>query len=93
MNEIFAPQILRGSFSAVWTATIARVGAFFSIFRDLQDYHPFAPFRSQFLAKIVILFRIFVEFSEKLAIFRNFSSNFGLILMFFSEIRRIFNII
>ena len=28
-------------FSAVWTATIARVGSFFSIFRDLQDLHSF----------------------------------------------------
>ena len=36
-------QTLEGSFSAVSTATIARVGAFFQIFRDLQDYHPFAP--------------------------------------------------
>ena len=39
------PQILRGSFSAVSTATIARVGAFFRIFRDLQDLHSFAPLR------------------------------------------------
>ena len=40
-------QTLKGSFSAVWTATIARVGSFFSIFRDLQDYHSFAPLRPQ----------------------------------------------
>ena len=40
---------LEGSFSSVWTATIARVGAFFSInfFRDLQDLHSFAPLESQ----------------------------------------------
>ena len=36
-------QTLEGSFSAVSTATIARVGAFFQIFRDLQDFHPFVP--------------------------------------------------
>ena len=36
-------QTLEGSFSAVSTATIARVGAFCQIFRDLQDFHPFAP--------------------------------------------------
>ena len=36
-----SPQILRSSFSSVWTATIARVGAFFSVFRDLQDLHSF----------------------------------------------------
>ena len=40
-------EIFNGSFSAVWTATIARVGAFFSISRDLQDLHTFAPRRSQ----------------------------------------------
>ena len=40
-------ETLEGSFSAVSTATIARVGAFFSIFRDLQDVHSFAPFFSE----------------------------------------------
>ena len=38
---------LEGSFSSVWTATIARVGAFFTIFRELQDLHSFAPLESQ----------------------------------------------
>ena len=42
-----APQILGGSFSSVWTATIARPGSFFSVFRDLQDLHTLAPLRSQ----------------------------------------------
>ena len=37
-----SPQIFRGSFSAVSTATIARKDAFCSIFRDLQDLHSFA---------------------------------------------------
>ena len=40
-------QTLKGSFSSVSTATIARVGSFFSIFRDLQDLHSFAPLESQ----------------------------------------------
>ena len=40
-------EILRGSFSAVSTATIARVGASFHIFRDLQDLHAFAPLQTQ----------------------------------------------
>ena len=39
-------QTLESSFSAVSTATIARIGAFFQIFRDLQDSHPFAPLES-----------------------------------------------
>ena len=37
-----SPQNLRSSFSSVWTATIARVGALFSILRDLQDLHSFS---------------------------------------------------
>ena len=37
-------QTLHGSFSAVWTATIASKDGFYCIFRDLQDLHPFAPF-------------------------------------------------
>ena len=32
-----------GPFSSVSTSPIARVGAFFSIFRDLQDSYTFAP--------------------------------------------------
>ena len=36
-----------GPFSSVWTATIARVGAFFRIFRDLQNEHSFAPLESK----------------------------------------------
>ena len=40
-----------GPFSAVSTATIARVGAFFRIFRDLQDLHSFAPLRYQNFSK------------------------------------------
>ena len=36
-------QTLEGSFSAVWTATIARKDAFCRDFRDLQDLHSFAP--------------------------------------------------
>ena len=48
MNKLNkSPQILRRSFSSGWTATIARVGTFFSIFRDLQDLHSFAPLESQ----------------------------------------------
>ena len=46
-----APQTLEGSFSAVWTATIARLGSFFSIFRDLQYVHTFAPLRFRKFSK------------------------------------------
>ena len=44
-------QILNGPFSAVSTATIARIGAFFSVFRILQDSHTFAPLRTQNFSK------------------------------------------
>mgnify|MGYP001364819213 CR=1 FL=1 len=39
-------RFLEGSFSAVSTATIARNGAFFHIFRDLPAFHAFAPLRT-----------------------------------------------
>ena len=53
------------SFSAVSTATIARNGAFFQIFRDLQDFHVFAPLRTQNFEKIH-------HFCENLANFPKF---------------------
>ena len=37
-NGMKSPQTLRGSFSAVSTATIATKYSFFQVFRDLQDY-------------------------------------------------------
>ena len=40
-------QTLEGSFSAVWTATIATKSSFCRVFRDLQDLQSFAPLRSQ----------------------------------------------
>ena len=46
-RRLAACQTLEGSFSAVWTAAIARKDAFCSIFRDLQDLHSFAPLRTQ----------------------------------------------
>ena len=61
---------LEGSFSSVWTPPIARVGAFYSIFRDLQDLHSFAPLRpekfSNFSARILLIFH---NFSRKSTIF------------------------
>ena len=63
-----SPQILRGSFSAVWTATIARVVAIFSIFRDLQDLHSFAPLRPQnFSKKHVTILVILNNYSFKIS--------------------------
>ena len=40
-------ESVEGSFSSVSTPLIARVGAFFRIFRALQDLHSFAPLESQ----------------------------------------------
>ena len=79
---------LEGSFSAVSTATIARVGAFCSIFRDLQDYHTFAPREtenrskksSNFFATFQKIYKI-----ENFVIFQQFSSNFAPILIKFSR--------
>ena len=64
-------QTLEGSFSAVSTATIARVVAFFRIFRDLQDVHSFAPLQNQNFSKFRIFSEILRDFSQFLRIFQN----------------------
>ena len=65
-------RTFEGSFSAVWVPTIARVGAFFHIFRDLQDSHSFAPLRTQ----LFVSFSFFVlQFSpSNFIFFENFES-------------------
>ena len=71
------PHTFGGSFSAVSKPPIARVGAFFSIFRDLQDSHAFAPRQNQNLS-------IFFKFSQN---FNDFSRFFKMLMKFW----RIFN--
>ena len=66
-------QTLEGSFSAVSRPPIARVGAFFTIFRDLQDFHPFAPLRIQNFNKN--LPKNFHIFCRNFANFAKFRSN------------------
>ena len=91
-------QTLQCSFSSVSTPPIARVGAFFSIFRDLQDFHSFAPLRIQnFSKKRASFFHIFTEISQILTKFRSkfieFQRNFAGISPKFhrtnSEFRRV----
>ena len=60
LNRFF--PILRtfgGSFSAVWTATIARKDASCRGFRDLQDMHSFAPLKPQNFAKFCKILTFF----------------------------------
>ena len=64
-------QTLQGSFSAVSTPLIARLGSFFSIFRDLQDFHSFAPLRTENFSKILPIFGTFHH------IFKYFDRNFA----------------
>ena len=76
-----AVQTLQGSLSAVWTATIARKDAFFSIFRDLQDLHTFAPLQSQKFSKIyyfnlAIFWRLNTHFSAFFEIYKIITLNF-----------------
>ena len=91
-------QTLEGSFSAVSTATIARVGAFFQIFRDLQDFHPFAPLWTQnFNEKLAKISSYFTEISQNFAKFRSnfakFQRNFiGISPKFHRICRAIFEI-
>ena len=76
-------QTSKCSFSSVSTPPIARVGAFKkSIFRDLQDFHAFAPLRAQnFGKKLPYFLPISTEKSQKIAKFRSkfgkFSRNFA----------------
>ena len=65
-------RTFEGSFSAVWVPTIARVGAFFHIFRDLQDSHSFAPLHTQIFVNFSFLFLQF--FPPNFIIFANFES-------------------
>ena len=71
---------LGGSFSSVSTATIARKGAFCSIFWALQDLHSFAPLEplrpekiSKFSSQTLQLFR---NFQGKTSKFDNFGRKF-----------------
>ena len=75
-------QTSQCSFSSVSTPPIARVGAFFSILRDLQDFHAFAPLRAQnFGKKLPYFLPISTEKSQKFAKIRSkfgkFSRNFA----------------
>ena len=78
-------QILRVSFSAVWTATIATKYSFCSIFRDLQDSHTFAPLRSKKFSKKSSKF--LAEWSESFISFHSrFSIEFAIFRRNFDEI-------
>jgi len=66
------PQILRGSFSVASTATIARLGHMFRIFRDLQDFFAFAPLRPQNFSLNVSIFFELIQYNEI-----SFNSDFG----------------
>ena len=71
-------QTLDGSFSSVSRPIFASKYSFFSIFRDLQDLHTFAPLQIQNFSKFSSTFfsRIFQEILEFLSLeseIRNFS--------------------
>ena len=81
-------QTLEGSFSSVSKPIFATKYSFFSILRDLQDLHTFAPLQTQNLRKSSSnFFRMFARISAKILIFRQFSTkkNFAPILMKFSR--------
>ena len=61
------PQTLRGSFSAVSTAPIARQVTFCSIFRDLQDYYTFAPRKPHNSSEFRISLRFLIIFADLFA--------------------------
>ena len=79
-------QTLQGPFSSISAPIFASKYSFFSIFQYLQDSHTFAPLRIQNTRKNSSnFFEFLLEFLQKLIIFRQFSSNFGQILMIFSR--------
>ena len=65
-------QTSQCSFSSVSTPPIARVGAFFQIFRDLQDSHTFAPRQNQNLQTFSNFRTISLIFQECCIILQNF---------------------
>jgi len=83
-NEWNHPQTLRGSFSAVSTATIATKYSFFQDFRDLQDLHSFAPLRSQNFSKKPSKF--LPEWKWNFIFQFRFSMRFAIFLRKFDEI-------
>ena len=67
-------QTVEASFSAVSKPIFASKYSFFSISRDLQDLHTFAPLQIQNLRKISSnFFHIFLHISAKTLIFRQSS--------------------
>ena len=94
LNQLSNDLTLEGSFSAVSTLLIARVGAFFQDFRDLQDLHSFAPLRNHRFTKISSTFcKILLKFhkiSIRISVFRTdfheISSEFHEIFTEFQQI-------
>ena len=70
LASLTAHKTCQASFSSLSTLLIARVGGFFSIFRDLQECHTFAPLQ----CKILRYFTFFL-FSRILHKFADFSAN------------------
>ena len=66
-------------FAAVSTPAIARVGALFSIFQDLQDNNTPAPLRSQNLSRKVVTILLFFQIKKKELFFNIFFSTFFVI--------------
>ena len=73
--------ISRGSFSSVSTLLIARVGACFSIFQNLQDCYAFAPLQ----CKVCFILQVFFEISGFLQNFADSSANRALFAVNFTE--------
>ena len=76
-----AGKTLQCSFSSVSTPTIVRVVSFFSIFRDLQDFLPFAPLRTPNFSKNLLNFfrmstKILLNFCKIWSKFAQFWRNF-----------------
>ena len=78
-------QTLEGSFSSVSKPIFATKYSFSSIFQDLPYLHTFAPVQIKNIRKIWSnVFVVLLDFLQNITTFRQFSSNFALILITFS---------
>ena len=81
-SRISEYQISQSSFSSVSKPIFAPKYAFFSIFRDLQDFHTFAPLQfAKSVLNIVQIFAKFADFFANVHYFCSKSTFFAPILM------------
>ena len=88
LQNIRLSQISQSSFSSVSKPIFAPKYAFFSIFRDLQDFHTFAPL--QFAKSVLNIVQIYAKFADFFANVHYFCSKSTLFAPILMKISRNF---